>query len=73
VAPDVTRLLDEVSVGDQRLRRDAAPVEAHAAVFFFLHTRDLEAELPETDGTGVTPGAATEDDGVKRGVHGAAS
>src|SRR5262249_1364830 len=69
----VLRLLEEVSVGDQRLRRDAAPVDAHAADLFLLDASNGEAELTGTNGTGITARAAPEDQDVVGRFHGAPS
>ena len=53
---------------DQRLRRDAAPVEAHAAGLVLLDAHRLLAELPEPDGARVAAGAAADHDRVV-GLH----
>src|SRR6185436_14275764 len=42
----VARLVDDVRDMEQRLRRDAAPIHAHAArIRFWIHERDAEAEI----------------------------
>ena len=46
----VLGLLVEVGRGDERLGRDAAPVEADAADLFLLDAGDLLLELAEPDG-----------------------
>ena len=48
---------------EQRLRRDAAPVQANPARALALDTGGLEAELRATNGGHVTAGACAEDDG----------
>src|SRR5690606_29316695 len=58
-------LLVEVGVGDQRLTRDAAPVEAHAAVLFFLNASHPQTKLAETDGAGIPAGSAPGDDRIE--------
>ena len=57
-------LADELAVFEQRLGRDAAPVEARAAEVFLLDAEDALLELPRADGRGVTGGAAADDDDV---------
>ncbi len=46
----------------QRLGRDAAPVEANAAEIFALNNRDLQPKLRCTDGGNIATGATAEDD-----------
>src|SRR4051812_16185887 len=55
---------DELAVLEQRLGRDAAPVEARAAKVFLLDAQDALLELPGADGGGVTAGAAADDHDV---------
>src|SRR5207253_2605198 len=55
----VLHLLVGVARRDERLRRDAAPVEADAADFLFLDADDLLLQLPETDRARITAGATT--------------
>ena len=52
----------------QRLGRDAAPVEADAAEIVALDDRRLEAELRRADGGDVAAGPGTDDEDVERGV-----
>src|SRR5690606_25674393 len=70
VIRNVLRFLLLLGVRVQRLRRDAPPVEAHAAVFFLLDARRLHAELSETDRAHVTAGATAQDNGIVRSIHG---
>ena len=58
-------LADEAAVFEQRLGRDAAPVEAGAAEVFLLDAEDALFELPGADGGRVTGGAAADDDDVE--------
>ena len=48
----------------QRLGRDAAPVEADAAQIFALNNRGFQPELRGADGGNIATGAGTEDDEV---------
>src|SRR5690606_25814919 len=70
VRADGLSLRVEVRVGDQRLRGDAAPVEAHSAVLFFFDTGGLHAELRQPDGTDITAGTPAKDNRVKLVGHG---
>src|SRR5438874_12954944 len=55
----------------QRLGRNAAPVEADAAEIGFFHDRGLEAELGGADGGDIAAGAGADDDDVEGRVgHG---
>ena len=66
----VMRLREKVRVRNQRLGRDAAPVDAHAADFFLLDAGDFEAELTGADGARVAAGSTAENDDIVRGAHG---
>jgi hypothetical protein len=46
----------------QRLGRDAPPVEADTAEIFALNNRDFQPKLRGTDGGNIATGARTEDD-----------
>src|SRR5690606_19665019 len=54
----------------QRLRGDAAPVEADAAELLALHDRSLEAKLRGADRRDITAGAGAENDQVVTVCHG---
>jgi hypothetical protein len=66
VAQAVARLLEKLGSVQQRLGRDAADVEAGAAVGGpLLDHGDLEAELAGADGADVAAGAGSDDDEVE--------
>src|SRR3546814_488614 len=52
----------------QRLGRDAAPVQADAAELVALDDGGLEAQLGRADRRGIAAGAGAEDDDVETGV-----
>src|ERR1700743_2801617 len=52
----------------QRLGRDAAPVQADAAEVGFLDDRGLEAELGSTNGCNLAAGAGADDNDVEGSV-----
>ena len=55
----------QLGVAQQRLRRDAADVEADTSPVLLLDHPDLEAELGGADGGDVPTGAGTEDDDIE--------
>ena len=59
----------QLGVAQQRLGRDAADVEAHAAPVLVLDHGDAEAELSGADGGDVPAGTGTEDDDVEGIAH----
>ena len=61
----------QLGVAQQRLRGDAAHVEADTAPVLVLHDGDALAELGGADGGDVPTGAGTEDDDVEVLAHGA--
>ena len=66
-APGVPGLLEHFGGMQQRLRGDAADVEAGAAkVFALFDDRDLEAELRGANGADIAAGAGADDDEIVR-------
>src|SRR5688572_11162417 len=64
--------MEDFRRAQQRLGRDATPVQADAAEVRALDDRGPESELRRTDGSDVAAGAGADDDDVKTGVsHGA--
>ena len=53
----------------QRLGRDAPPVEADTAQALALDDGDLQAQLRGADGSDITAGAGAEDDEIERFSH----
>src|SRR5205085_10524318 len=65
VAEALPRLLEKLGGMQQRLRGDAADVEAGAAVrLALLDDRGVQAELRRPDGADVAPGAGSDDDEI---------
>ena len=60
----VLRLVIELGRRDQRLRGDAADVEADAAGLVLLDDHRVDAELGEADRAGVAAGAGADDEGL---------
>ena len=60
----VLHLVKHFGRTQQRLGRDAAPVEADAAQILALDDRGLQAELRRADGSDIAAGAGTEDDEI---------
>ena len=58
----VLHVVEDLGRAQQRLGRDAAPVEADAAEMLALHDRRLEAELRRADRGDVAAGAGADDD-----------
>ena len=61
----VLQVVEDLGRAQQRLGRDAAPVEADAAQVVALHDRRLEAELGGADGRDVAAGPGADDDDVE--------
>ena len=66
----VGHIVIDLRRAQQRLGRDAAPVEADAAEAFTLDDRDLHAELAGTDRRDIAAGAGAEDDEIVGVSHG---
>jgi hypothetical protein len=49
---------------EQRLGRDAPPIEADAAELLALDDRDVQAELRRANGSDIAAGAGAEDDKI---------
>ena len=64
----VLHVVVDLRRAQQRLGRDAAPVEADAAEIIALDDRGLEAELRGADGGDIAAGAGADDDDVEAGV-----
>ncbi len=74
VVGEVAHLAGQFGTLEQRLRRDAADVEAYAAELVLLDDGRAEAELVRADGGFVAAGAGADHDDVVRGVcHGSES
>src|SRR6185436_1207286 len=58
----VGEIMIDLGRAQQRLGRDAAPVEADAAQFLALDDRGLEAELGGADRSDIAAGPGAEDD-----------
>src|SRR6476619_771420 len=67
------QIMVDLGGAEQRLGRDAAPVEADAAKLLALHDRDLEPELRGADRGNIAAGARTEDDEIVAVRHGGSS
>src|SRR5262245_17080915 len=63
----------KVRIGDESLRRDAAPVQAHSAVLLLLYTGDGLTQLRQPYRTGISARAAAQHDGIEFSRHGRAS
>src|SRR5262249_36514117 len=59
--------LEDLGRAQERLGRDAAPVQADAAELLALDARDLHAELRAANRRDITAGAAADDDEVVAG------
>src|SRR6185312_11274958 len=64
----VLHVVIDLGRAQERLGRDAAPVEADAAEIFALDNGRLEAELRRADGGDVAAGAGADDDDVEGGI-----
>ena len=62
---EVVQQMVDLGRAQQRLGRDAAPVQADAAEIGFLDNRSLEAKLRRADGGDVAAGAGADDDDVE--------
>ncbi len=69
VGVGVLHIMVDLARPQQRLGRDAAPVEADAAEPLALDDRDLEAELRGADRGDIAAGAAAEDGEVEGLAH----
>ena len=67
----VVHEVEDLGRAQQRLGRDAAPVEADAAQMLALDEAGLHPELGRTDGGDVAAGAPADDDEVELLGHGA--
>src|SRR6266478_6110807 len=56
--------MKDLGRAQQRLGRDAAPVQADAAEIGFFHDRGLETELRRADRGDIAAGTGTDDDDV---------
>ena len=65
----VLQVVEDLGRAQQRLGRDAAPVEADAAQIFALDDRGLEAELRRADRGDVAAGPGADDDDVEGVCH----
>src|SRR4029077_9289039 len=61
----VLHVMENLGRAQQRLGRDAAPVQADAAEIGFLDHRGLEAELGCTDRRDISAGTGADDDDVE--------
>ncbi len=68
VIPSMRRKMIDLGRAQQRLGRDAAPVEADAAQMLALDDGRLEAELRRADGCDVAAGSAADDQDVIKGI-----
>ena len=66
----VGHIVIDLRRAQQRLGRDAAPVEADAAQSFTLDDRDLHAQLAGADRRDIAAGAGAEDDEIVGICHG---
>ena len=64
----VLHVVENLGRAQQRLGRDAAPVEADAAEILALDDRGLEAELRRADGGDIAARSGADDDDVEGGV-----
>ena len=75
--PEILGMLHEmIELGgpEERLGRDAAPIEADAAQEFALDDRGLHAQLGGADGSGIAAGSAADDNKIELSVaHGCRS
>ena len=64
----VLHVVEDFRRAQQRLGRDAAPVETNAAEIIALDDGRLEAELRRADGGDIAAGAGADDENVEGGV-----
>ena len=69
--PEPMKLSQQVRIGDERLGRDATPIQTHASDLLRLHAGNAHAELSQSDRADITTRPAAQDHCFERAfAHG---